>query len=152
MRHWWQPEIPLSYQERAFHEFFYDTVTAMETSGILVLDMMPGVSFMMKSRNHKAKIKAVVSVSWMGSWKKSLFVLLHELGHVASVKVKNGDVVISMRKSPSSETSANITACNLLVGFGFEDTVPAYVKMYNDLNKEAIKIGLRKSFKRNERV
>lgn len=152
MKHWWQPGIPESYQERAFHEFFYDTVIAMESAGVLVLDMMPGVSFMMRSRSHRAKVKAVVSVSWMGSWKKTLFVLLHELGHVASAKAIGGNVKISIRKSPSSEKSANMTACNLLVRFGFEDVVGSYVKMYNDLNKEAIKVGLRKSFKRNERV
>lgn len=147
MKHWWQPESPVSYQEKAFCEFFYDTVVAMESEGIVVLDMMPGVAVMLRNRKHRSKVKAIISVSWMGSWKKSLFVLLHELGHLASAKATKNGVKIFLRKSASSERAANTTACKLLVGFGFEDVVPSYVKMYNDLNKEAIKVGLRKPFK-----
>ena len=152
MKHWWQPESPVSYQEKAFCEFFYDTVVALESEGVVVLDMMPGVSLMLRNKRHRARVKAIISVSWMGSWKKSLFVLLHELGHVASAKATNNGAKIVMRKSPSSEKAANTTACKLLVEFGFEDVVPSYIKMYNDLNKEAIKVGLRKPFKGDERV
>ena len=152
MKHWWQPESPSSYQEKAFCEFFYDTVIAMESEGIVVMDMMPGVAMMIRNKNHRSRVKAVISVSWMGSWKKSLFVLLHELGHVARVKRQEDGVKVVLRKSPSSEKEANLTACKLLVGFGFEDVVNSYVKMYNDLNKEAIKIGLRKKFRKEERI
>lgn len=152
MKHWWQPEAPASYQEKAFYEFFYDTVTAMESQGIIVLDMMPGVAVMLRNKKHRAKVKAIISISWMGSWKKSLFVLLHEVGHLASAKPFKDGVKLVVRKSPSSEKAANTTACKLLVGFGFEDVVPSYVRMYNELNKEAIKVGLRKPFKGEERV
>lgn len=143
MKKWWRPEKPRSEIEKFFCELFYDTVVAMESYGIAVADMMPGASILIR----QSGAKALVTVSWMGSWRDSLFVLLHELGHVASVRVLPKGLKICIRKRAASEKQANLTAYRVLTVAGFNNSIlKSYVDLYNSLNKKPIRQGKRKPF------
>jgi Zn-dependent peptidase ImmA (M78 family) len=104
---------------------------------------MPGASILIK----QSGARALVTVSWMGSWRDSLFVLLHELGHVASIKITPDGIKICLRKRASSEKQANLTAYKVLTVAGFNKSIlNSYVNLYNSLNKKPIEKGKRKPF------
>lgn len=90
----------------------------------------------------KQKPNQVVVIGGIKTWKKRLFVLVHEIGHIYYLS-KIGDLsILVLRRSVSSETAANKTACKILDEIDIE-LKKEFVQMYNQLNKNS----RRKQFK-----
>lgn len=122
-------------------DLYFDLIKVMNTTNVAFWDtdiFGPG----MVINTKKQKPNRVVVIGGIKTWKKRVFVLAHEVGHIYYLTKMDGFSVLVLRKNVSSENSANKTACKILDEIDVE-LKKEFIQMYNRLNKNS----RRKQFK-----
>lgn len=113
-------------------DLYLDLVEVLIMANVAFWDTdLNGPAVVIAVRSLKAKY--VVIVGGNKTWKRRVFVLAHEIGHIFHISrgKKNG---LELRRRIGSEKQANLTACKILDVLD-PKLKKEFAKMYNTLNK-----------------
>lgn len=122
-------------------DLYHDLVQVLDKAGVAFWDtdlFGPGVTISVKTM----KAKHVIVIGNSKTWKRRVFVLAHEIGHLFHVVRGTDTNGLTLRKSIGSEEAANKTACSILDEVDPE-LKKEYAQLYNYLNRKT----RRKKFK-----
>lgn len=98
----------------------------------------PGVAISMR----KPRPRYVIVIGGNRTWKRRVFVLVHEIGHIFYTTKKDDINGLMIRKRPAREEAANRVACKILDSID-TSLKKEFAQMYNHLNRKT----RRKKFK-----